>query len=61
MNLQDIFKFQLPLDVMSAIAGGVVGFIIVFIVDWIKNQKLGTWVLFKHHPVLGIYINSSLK
>lgn len=36
----DYVKFNWPLDLVSTLAGGVVGFLLVFIIDFIKKPKL---------------------
>jgi hypothetical protein len=36
----DLIAFSFPLDAMSVIAGGVVGFCLVFLVDYIKRPRV---------------------
>jgi hypothetical protein len=40
MSYCDIVKFDLPLDLASVIAGGIVGFLLVFLVDLIKKPRV---------------------
>lgn len=36
----DWVTFNLPLDLASTVAGGIVGFVLVFVVDWIKRPRI---------------------
>ena len=38
--MSSIFKFRLPIDILSAIAGGVVGLILVELWDWLRRPKI---------------------
>ena len=38
--LRNSVEFRLPLDLLSALAGGVIGFLLVFVVDWIKKPRI---------------------
>ena len=38
--MSDYATFTFPLDLLSTLAGGVVGFVLVFIVDWVKRPRV---------------------
>ncbi|MCU7905914.1 MAG: hypothetical protein KZQ76_08650 [Candidatus Thiodiazotropha sp. (ex Epidulcina cf. delphinae)] len=38
--MPDYVIFKFPLDLLSTLAGGVVGFVLVFVVDWVRRPRV---------------------
>ena len=38
--MDDYVTFKVPLDLASTLAGGVIGFLLVFFVDWVKKPRV---------------------